>query len=83
VRHVREAVAPGARLAIVETVLPDSPTEHPGWLFDLNMLAITGGRERTARDFTALLDRAGCRVERITPTDSPLSVILTAPADAG
>ena len=44
------------------------------------MLAITGGRERTAHQFTTLLDRAGCRVERITTTDSPLSVILTAPA---
>jgi hypothetical protein len=78
-RTVRQAVAPGGRLAIVETVLPDAPSEHAGWLFDLNMLAITGGRERTAQDFLRLLDRAECTVERITPTDSPLSVILTAP----
>jgi hypothetical protein len=27
-----------------------SPVEHPGWLMDLNMLGITGGRERTAQD---------------------------------
>ena len=31
-RRVREAVAPGGRLAIVETVLPDTPAEHTGWL---------------------------------------------------
>ena len=78
-RHVREAVAPGGRIAIVETVLPDTPAEHPGWLFDLNMLVVTGGRERTAREFTTLLDHAGCAVERTTPSDSPLSVILTEP----
>jgi hypothetical protein len=64
-------------------VLPDAPAEHPGYLFDLNMLAVTGGRERTARAFTTLLDRAGCRIESVTPTGSPLSVILTEPAGAG
>jgi hypothetical protein len=75
-RRVRAAVRPGGRIAIVETVLPDTPTEHLAWLFDLNMLVITGGRERSAGDFAALLDRAGCRIERITPSASPLSVIL-------
>jgi hypothetical protein len=74
------AVADGGRLAIVETVLPDTPAEHPGYLFDLNMLAITGGRERTMQDFTDLLDRAGWRIERIVATESPLSVILAAGA---
>jgi hypothetical protein len=78
-RRVREAVAPDGRIAVVETVLPDTPTEHPGWLFDLNMLTVTGGRERTAGAFAALLADAGCRVERVTPTASPLSVILAAP----
>ena len=78
-RRVREAVDPGGRIAIVEAVLPDTPAEHTGWLFDLNMLAVTGGRERTGREFAALLEGAGCRIERITPTASPLSVIVCAP----
>jgi hypothetical protein len=55
-----------------------APDKRRGWLFDLNMLAITGGRERTAHQFSTLLDRAGCGVERITTTESPLSVILAA-----
>jgi O-methyltransferase domain/Dimerisation domain len=75
-RRVREAVRPGGWVAIVETVLPESPVEHPGWLMDLNMLAITGGRERTARAFASLLEGAGWRLERVIPTCSPLSVIL-------
>ena len=78
--RVRAAAAPGGRIAIVETVLPDTPAEHHGWHFDLNMLAVTGGRERTAAGFAALLERAGCRIERVTPTESPLSVILAATA---
>ena len=79
-RQVREALAPGGRIAIVEAVLPDQPMEHPGWLFDLNMLAVTGGRERAERGFAALLERAGCRIEHVTPTGCPLSVMVTAPS---
>jgi hypothetical protein len=40
----------GQMSGIVEIVLPESPVEPPGWLMDLNMLVITGGRERTAQD---------------------------------
>jgi hypothetical protein len=55
-------------VAIVKIVLPESPVEHPGCVADLNMLAITVGRERTARAFASLLQRAGWRPERVVPT---------------
>jgi hypothetical protein len=77
-RRVRDAAVPGSRLAIVEMVLPDEPTEHPGWLMDLNMLVLTGGRERTAQAFGRLLEGTGWRLERAVPTESPLSVLLAA-----
>jgi hypothetical protein len=75
-RRVREAARPGGRVAIIETVLPESPTEHPGWLMDLNMLVMTGGRERTAGQFAALLKRTRWELERVVPTASPLSVVI-------
>jgi hypothetical protein len=75
-RRVREAAGPGTWLAVVDAVLPELPSEHPGWLMDLNMLALTGGRERTAQAFADLLEPAGWRFERVTATDSPLSVVL-------
>jgi hypothetical protein len=75
-RRVREAARPGGRVAIIETVLPESPTEHPGWLMDLNMLVMTGGRERTAGQFAALLRRTRWELERVVPTASPLSVVI-------
>ncbi|MQA72742.1 MAG: methyltransferase [Solirubrobacterales bacterium] len=85
-RRVREALGPGGSVAIIETVLPESPAErlgsaeHPGWLMDLNMLAMTGGRERTAPAFASLLEGAGWRLERIVPTRSPISVVLASGA---
>jgi hypothetical protein len=79
-RRVRAAVRPAGWVAIVETVLPESPVKHPGWLMDLNMMAITGGQERTASAYATLLERARWRLERVVPTRSPLSVLLASAA---
>jgi hypothetical protein len=43
---------------------------------DLNMLVMTGGRERTAGAFAAMLARAGWRIDDIVETASPLSVVI-------
>ena len=42
---------------------------------DLNMLVMTGGRERTEAEYRALLDSAGLRLTRIVPTHTEMSVI--------
>ena len=42
---------------------------------DLNMLVVTGGRERTEAEFRKLLDAAGLPVTRIVLTPATLSVI--------
>jgi hypothetical protein len=75
----REAMAPNARLLIVEMVLPSGDTPHPGKLLDMVMLTVAGGRERTAREYVQLLERARFRVERIVPTASPVSVVEAFP----
>src|SRR5690625_956412 len=49
------AMRPGSRLLIVERIMPDG--RHP-WLsrtYDVHMLVMTAGRERTAREYEALL----------------------------
>ncbi|HTO76893.1 MAG TPA: methyltransferase [Thermoanaerobaculia bacterium] len=40
-------------------------------LMDLNMLVMTGGRERTASEFGKLLSQAGFEMTRVIPTHSP------------
>lgn len=74
-RNIRSAIRPGGRLAIIENVLPEQVGPSPGYLMDLNMMVMTGGRERTATEFGALLDRTGYRLESITPTPIPMSVV--------
>ena len=64
-RNCRAAMDSAARLAIVELLLPERVTPSPdalhAALLDLIMLAYAGGRERTAAEFTELLDQAGLR----------------------
>jgi hypothetical protein len=77
--NCRRAAEQGARLLVIETVLPDEigTTIEDQWMAaaDLNMLVATGGRERTEAEYRALLHDAGWDVARIVPTASGLDVI--------
>jgi len=46
---------------------------------DLNMLVMTGGLERTAKEYETLFAKAGFRLSRVVPTESPFSVIEARP----
>lgn len=74
-RSVRASIRPGGHVAIIEVVLPEQVGPDTGYLMDLNMMVMTGGRERSAADFGALLDRTGFRLESVTPTPLPLGVV--------
>jgi hypothetical protein len=74
-RSIRAAIRPGGRVAIVDTLLPEQVEPHPGYLFDLNMMVMTGGRERSAAEFGALLEQTGFRLESVTPTPTPMGVV--------
>jgi len=73
--HCREAMAPRGRVLVVEHVIPPGNAANWGKLLDINMLTLTGGRERTKEQFAALFARAGLRLKRVVPTACPLSVV--------
>jgi hypothetical protein len=79
-RNCRSAMYEGSRLLLVEMVIPPGNTPSFGKLTDVNMLVMTGGRERTEVEYRALLDSSGFRLTRIVPTTSPVSVIEGMPA---
>jgi len=69
-----------SRLLVVEVMAParlgSAPyTDAMITGSDINMLLMTGGRERTEAQYQALIEAAGLRVTRVVPTRSPLSVI--------
>jgi hypothetical protein len=78
----RSAMPPGARLLVVDAVLPDRARDLPGAIrMDLLMMLLLHARERTAPEFDALLTRAGFQLRRVVPTGSPtgLAVIEARP----
>jgi len=72
---VRRAAPSRARVLIIEALVPDAPGPLFGKMVDIIMLAVTGGRERTAAQHAALLASAGFRFQRVVPTASQHSIV--------
>src|SRR5882724_1468098 len=74
-RNCHRALPENGKLILVEAVVPASNEPHFSKFIDLNMLVMTGGRERTEEEFRTLYDAAGFRLTRVVATESPFSVI--------
>jgi O-methyltransferase len=77
---VHAAMAPGARLWVLERVLDVTPPRPPAaqadlHLLDLNMLVLFGARERTAEEYGALLTAAGFEPPVVHTTATFVDVI--------
>jgi O-methyltransferase domain/Dimerisation domain len=77
----REAMPVGARLILVEAIVPERAHDGPDAIrMDVHMLMLLGARERTEAQFRRLLADAGFELRRVAPTQSPagLSVLEAA-----
>jgi hypothetical protein len=82
-RNCRAALRSNGHILIVEFVLPDVIGRQDRDLerrlmSDLNMLAVTQGKERSALDWHRLLDQAGFRCQGISPVEGDLVSIVEA-----
>jgi hypothetical protein len=78
-RNVRTVMAPQGRIAVIDNVLPEKLAPHLGWTTDILMLAMTGGRERTAAEFDRLFADAGFERSRLTETPAGVGVVEARP----
>jgi O-methyltransferase/methyltransferase family protein len=74
-RNCHGALPDNGKLILVEAVVPEASEMHFSKFIDLNMLVMTGGRERTEKEFRRLYEDSGFKLTRIVPTESPFSVI--------
>jgi len=79
-RHCRSQMQPNGRLILVDCVVPGTDEPHFSKFFDLNMMVMTGGKERTAAEFEQLLAAAGFKLLRVIPTDVPTAIVEAQPA---
>lgn len=73
-KNCRDAMHPGGRVLVVETVIPPGNDPCFGKWLDLMMLVV-GGRERTENQYREIFSAAGLRLTRIVPTVHEVSVI--------
>ncbi len=70
------AMRDDSRILLIERLLPERAVDAPAVIQgDLNMLVLTGGRERTAQEYDQLLTAAGLERTQIVATQSQWSVI--------
>ncbi len=74
-KNCREAIRPGGRLIVVDSVLKPGNEPDLGKPMDLHMLVMFGGRERTGKEFEELFKDSGFQFRRIIPTRSPFSIV--------
>jgi hypothetical protein len=84
--NLRRAMSSGARLLVVEYVIPEAAAVSSGngtslgkWL-DVHMLVAVGGLERTEAEYRRLFAAHGFRLTRVVPTAADISVIEGRPA---
>ena len=78
-RACRRAMALDSRLLLMELVVPPGNEDSFAKLLDLFMLVWPGGRERTENEHRKILGAAWLSLTRIIRTESPVSIIETAP----
>ncbi|UCG74281.1 MAG: hypothetical protein JSV45_07910 [Chromatiales bacterium] len=80
-RSVRAATGAGGRLAVIDAVMRPGNAPDPNKDLDLNIMALTGGRERTEAEFVALFAAAGFALDAVRPLPPPatLSIVEARP----
>lgn len=74
-KAVRRAMNPGARVLVVELIVPDEQASGPVIRLDLLMMVVLDGKERTSAEFAALFEQAGLRHTRTILTNSPFALV--------
>jgi ubiquinone/menaquinone biosynthesis C-methylase UbiE len=78
-RTLRKSIASGGKLLVLESVVPPGNAPSFAKFLDVNMLVMTGGRERTEAEYRALFGASGFQLERVVPCGS-IDILEARPA---
>ena len=78
-KNIRNQMPRNGKVIILDCVVPENNDPDFSKFFDLNMLVMTGGKERTEKEFTQLLGAAGFKLLRVIPTKVPTSIVEAEP----
>ncbi|MFE3001456.1 methyltransferase [Nocardia sp. NPDC059246] len=72
---IAAAAAPGARVLVIEGMVPAGDAPHLTKAIDLTMLGMLTGKERSEQEYRELLDGAGFTLDQVVATPSPYSIL--------
>lgn len=78
-KNIRSRMQANSKLILVDCVVPETDEPHFSKFIDLNMLVMTGGKERTEKEFAQILEAAGFKLLRVIKTDVPHSIVEAQP----
>jgi SAM-dependent methyltransferase len=78
-RNCRRAMPTSGRLLLLETVVLKNDSMHFSKILDIDMMAMSSGRERMRSEFCRLLTATGFRLTRVIATMAPQSLIEAIP----
>lgn len=86
-RNCRAVIPENGSLLVIEFILPllvsqADPHLEGRLMSDLNMLAVTGGKERSAHEWRTLLEAAGFLLVGVFPCGSDMGIMEARPAQA-
>jgi hypothetical protein len=65
-----------AKVLIAEHIVPDPETPHFSKLFDIHMMCVASGKERTVDEYSRILEHAGWKyIQTLNPSSGIISVI--------
>jgi len=79
-QNCRRVMKAGGRILVVDRVIGPPNAPDPKKFFDVAMMLMPGGRERSEPEWNRLFTASGLRLSRIVPTPGPLSIIEGMPA---
>lgn len=64
-RNVSKAAHSGARLVVLDRVVPENDAPHPTKMIDITMMGMLGGRQRSETEWRKLLEDGGFTLRRV------------------
>ncbi|MEJ7820342.1 MAG: methyltransferase [Rubrobacteraceae bacterium] len=72
---VRRAAPAGAKLLVLESIVPEDPGPDRSKTLDIVMLTLLGGRQRTRQEYEEILAQSGFLLQREIDTHAGISIL--------
>lgn len=74
--NAKKSLQPGGKLVLFEMIIPDLPETDFGVTLNFNLLVMVGGKERTAKEFESLLNKADFSIDKTITKEGIISMII-------